>query len=608
MHKSCRFRWAALLALGLCACTSCRRGSADGPPAASKPPSPAQGVLEALSQPVPSPTGVECNDGVDNDGDGQIDWQHDLGCYGELDRTEAALSRKLENGWTTFDPSSDSIRIYVSASDGKDTNDGRSPERPVKSIRHGASLVRDGEHDFLLLKRGDTWRGEHLGAFKVGKGSRQPLVIASYGASTARPRIEIDQHFINHWSGPLNYLALVGLEIASYPKLRNDPKFDGLTGGGLRLIGGGQDLLIEDCLFRHAEIVLQSADGLVYRGVEFRRNIVERAYSSGTCNQNRRHRPCGIYAYQVDRLMVEENLFDHNGWNAEEVPEACASMFNHNLYLTASNTVIRGNVLTRASSMAIKLRADKPAEVQHLTIEDNLIADGEIGISIGGNTSGPYRFTNVVIRNNVLSQIGLGNPTQRGLAWFLDVEDNDQLLVEGNLFATQPWFTNAYGIRLRGVSQRRVMVRRNTFFGLRGPSVLTVNPGGWEAVTLEGNTMIDTTRTPCVVDHRGTFSAVKYQANRYALSLPEQLCVDGAPQSLESWRKSSGETTAEPVATKFVDPERNLASYAKSIGFPDSIEAFVAEARKQSRFNYRDALSARAASEYIRAGFQPIQP
>jgi hypothetical protein len=597
-------RWAAPLALAVCWNIGCRRGSGEVQPAASTPPATAQ-LSSALALPEPAPAGHECNDGLDNDGDGLVDWQNDLGCYNQTDPTEAALSRNQEAGWTTFDPSRDSLRIYVSTS-GNDENDGRSPGRAVKSLSRGASLVRDGENDFLLLKRGDTWRGEHLGAFKIGKGPQRPIVIASYGPSTVRPRIEVDQHFINHGGGDQSFLALVGLEIVAYRKLPKDPKFDGLTGGGLRFIGGGQGVLIEDCLFRHAEIALQSFETFVYRGVEVRRNVLERAYSSGTCNQNPRYRPSGIFAHHVEGFLIEENLFDHNGWNADEVPEACATMYNHNLYLSASDLVIRGNVFTRASSMALKLRADKSAEMQRLVIEDNLMADGEIGISIGGNAKDPYRFTNVVIKNNVLSQIGLGNPTQRGLAWFLDVQDNDDLLVEGNLFVSQPWFTNAYGLKLSGVSQRRIVVRSNTFYGLRGPSLWTINPGGWDSVAVENNTVVDTTRTPCVVDHRGTFATVKYQGNRYALSGPEQFCVDGNPQSLAAWRKLSGEATAVPGPSKFQDPERNVASYAASLGFGRSLEAFVAEARKQSRFDYRPALGARAVNAYIRAGFQPV--
>lgn len=32
----------------------------------------------------------ECDDGIDNDGDGYADWQRDLGCYGPGDHTECA--------------------------------------------------------------------------------------------------------------------------------------------------------------------------------------------------------------------------------------------------------------------------------------------------------------------------------------------------------------------------------------------------------------------------------------------------------------------------------------------------------------------------------------
>lgn len=45
----------------------------------------------------------ECDDGIDNDGDGYADWHRDLGCYGPGDHTEAALPRDEEDGFTTFE-------------------------------------------------------------------------------------------------------------------------------------------------------------------------------------------------------------------------------------------------------------------------------------------------------------------------------------------------------------------------------------------------------------------------------------------------------------------------------------------------------------------------
>ena len=101
---------------------------------------------------------AECDDGIDNDADGLVDWQYDLGCSSAEDSTEAALPRDQEGGWTTFDPGSDTRVVYVSSSTGSDVNDGSSPALAVRTVERGADLVRDGQNDFLLLHRGDVWR------------------------------------------------------------------------------------------------------------------------------------------------------------------------------------------------------------------------------------------------------------------------------------------------------------------------------------------------------------------------------------------------------------------------------------------------------------------
>src|SRR5688572_16232445 len=44
-------------------------------------------------------TSTQCKDGVDNDGDGLVDWQYDVGCYGAADTSEAGLPRAQEAGW-----------------------------------------------------------------------------------------------------------------------------------------------------------------------------------------------------------------------------------------------------------------------------------------------------------------------------------------------------------------------------------------------------------------------------------------------------------------------------------------------------------------------------
>ena len=59
--------------------------------------------------------------------------------------------------------------------------------------------------------------------------------------------------------------------------------------------------------------------------VALRRNVIADAYSTNSHSQ-------GIYADHVRRMLLEENVIDHNGWN-ESVNFASATIFNHNIYL-----------------------------------------------------------------------------------------------------------------------------------------------------------------------------------------------------------------------------------------------------------------------------------
>ncbi|MBW2465132.1 MAG: hypothetical protein JRH11_26015, partial [Deltaproteobacteria bacterium] len=181
------------------------------------------------------PPVTECNDGVDNDGDGLLDWQHDVGCWGEGDATEASRPRDEEGGWTTFDLAADSRLIYVSA-DGDDGNDGLSPETAVATPRRGAELVRDGFPDFLLFRRGDTWRSSLSSdriarRFKSGRSATERLVISSYGDSALRPRFEVEEHFLDDDGHGRSNLAIVGLAFVSYRKSPGDADFNGADGG-----------------------------------------------------------------------------------------------------------------------------------------------------------------------------------------------------------------------------------------------------------------------------------------------------------------------------------------------------------------------------------------
>src|SRR5690348_11040739 len=61
------------------------------------------------------------------------------------------------SGFTVITPSSDSRVVYVSSSQGLDTNSGLSQSAPLKTIAKARTLLRNGMPDEMLLKKGDTW-------------------------------------------------------------------------------------------------------------------------------------------------------------------------------------------------------------------------------------------------------------------------------------------------------------------------------------------------------------------------------------------------------------------------------------------------------------------
>jgi hypothetical protein len=554
---------------------------------------------------------TECNDGIDNDGDGYTDWQNDLGCYGPGDHSEAALPRDQEDGFTTFDIADDSVVVYVSA-DGDDGADG-SIDTPVQTIGRAAALVRDGENDFILLRRGDTFRDQSLGRFKSGRDAAHPLVVAGYGDSLELPRVVGSDYFIDHDGKEKSFVSIVGLHFVVSTRDPDDPDFDGGSGGDgvFRYVGGGKNLLIEGCHIEYGEIVVQSYDTLTYEDVEVRRNVIEKSYHADTCspgdpNGDSTYRPSGMYSSHVERLTIEGNLFDHNGWN-EDVPSACATIYNHNLYLNGNDITIRDNLLTRASSIHIKLRSDTSGDMSGLVVENNYFVEGEIGVSLGGNSEEAYRFADSTIESNVMSDIGRSRPTTRSLAWGLDVQDNDHLDVMRNLFLNQheAGVGNSYAISIDGDTDRDINVEQNLFYRIQNRSLIEHQAAAHTAIGVFGNTFYDPDQDSCLIDHQGEFTGYHYDSNRFFSSAASDqwFCIDGARGDLPAWNKASGDTGERLDAPDFPDANRSVETYAASLGIGSKLTDFIARARRVTRLEYEPRLGAPALNDYIRKGF-----
>ena len=347
-------------------------------------------------------------------------------------------------GWTTFTPSGDTRMIYVSDSQGNDSNSGLEAASPVKTLAKATSLLRDGQPDWLLLKRGDTWTNQNLGDWtRSGRSAEEPMLVTGYGEG-ARPLIRTGtSNGITMWRGGVDYkhLALVGLHFEAHTNNgQNGPH-------GIRLDRPGQNLLIEDVELEKfaTNIVVQSTDAArPFENLTIRRSVIRDAFAMHTGLPGGTHSQ-GVYTSNVRGILIEENVLDHNGHNPD-IAGAEPTIFNHNLYIQtdSDDLVVRGNIIARAASNGLQAR---PGGI----VENNLFLDNSIAMFIAGD--GGSALDNVVLHGSTNELLPDGNPR----AWGIDMKNITGSEALRNIIAHTPGGVDAL-VGLTGVTSEQNVV------------------------------------------------------------------------------------------------------------------------------------------------------
>lgn len=353
-------------------------------------------------------------------------------------------------GWSEVAPSPDSRIIYVSSSEGNDANDGLSAATAVATVSRGAALARPGMPDHILFKTGDTFRTKFgLGNFHSGRSAAEPAVLSYYGEGSVRPVIDCENAFLSAFQVSRANIAVIGLDFYASNQDPDSEQFDPTVFHRNRvafsLIGtSGGNLLIEDCKFRFiglgAFTALNPGD---LENIKIRRNIVVDAWADSTYFEHYsdgRNRQQGMYIEDTRGILIEENLFDHNGWNGQ-VPGAGKNKFNHNIYMQTNNPgsegiLVRGNILARASAHGLQLRSGG-------RVTDNLFLQNSVNVNVGYPPEGPadrsatgYVADNVfleVVRMDSSEEV-FNNPQRSGALWGVNTI-NLPSVVENNIFA-----------------------------------------------------------------------------------------------------------------------------------------------------------------------------
>jgi len=545
----------------------------------------------------------------------------DFGCFGPNYQESDE-----DYGWTLFEPSSDSKIIYVSSSEGNNDNDGLSPQAPVKTLAQGYFLLRDGFPDWLLLKRGDIWDQEWLFLDgKSGRSANEKLLFASYGNLFSRPLIK-NKGVEQSSSFASDHIAFLDLDFYASCRDPNSPDFDSCSSSEIGFVWGwGEDILVEGCKFHwfHKPVRFVDTDDMNAErhisDITLRRSIIARGYSSSTVAHS-----SGLYIQYTDNVLLEENIFDHNGWL--EGDQNSRTQFNHSNYLKhINNLTIRNSIYSRGSNEAHKIDAKTRLSdgtiiggVSNTVVEGNFYVQHWNGIDLGDN--GPeediFSHSNAIVRNNVVTE-----SYSNGIVSTTSLKDaliENNYIVHSGLFETTGGGRRAIGLE-GDFLRENITIRNNIAYQEFSDSssnhdIFRISGKENSQDILVSNNIIQSPiEYRYLIGHvfgASGFNPTTYANNTY-FGVGNQndlfFVISGGgidKFSFSEWVLASGETGATYEEVQFLNPSRDIRTYnVEVLGGEPTLNDFMWEAYEQSKFNWREAYTAERVNDYIREGF-----
>lgn len=497
------------------------------------------------------------------------------------------------NGWTELEPiPGRSLVIFVSSSTGNDNNDGRSSVRPVRTIARAYDLIRDGHPDWIRLRRGDMFFESLPNWKKSGKSTTEPMVVTTFGEGTLRPRILTGSDRGMRATGPelREHLAFIGLELRPHTRTREEGP------GGIEFICEHRDILIEDCLIAGYSDNLQFQGDDVQRAsdVRVRRNVIVDSWAVGQHSQ-------GLYAARVDGLLIEENVFDHNGWNSA-VAGAEPTIFNHNVYIqtSCSNINVVGNIIANASSHGVQVRPGG-------NVTGNLFYRNSINVLLGNEDT---QTTGTIDSNVILEGKDIGPDLPRGMGIHVQnsvgAKIRDNVILRNGTDAGQ-----SEAIAIIGDSDkvvRDLLIERNTIYNWLNNFVIEN-----EAVrnaTFRQNTVYDSINQSPAIRHFFTSTlddVIAYQNVYFVQGTSGWFRAKNSLYSLSQWEDVAIETNSSGIGSRrFADPSRTLERYAQNLLLPANGQIVIDRARLMNRNFWDENYTAAKIVDYFKQGYKLV--
>jgi hypothetical protein len=406
----------------------------------------------------------------------------------------------------------------------------------------------------------------------------RPIIIPSYSAVF---------HFRNY-SGFRNAI-FTSLDI----KNPNYVPSSGASIIGISFLGAFHNLLIEDVRTTGMSggISLWNPAGVPGNNVVVRRCQILNAFSAPNIAHSN-----GMYASSQRNFVVEDCLFDHNGW--KEGDPSTQTIFNHNLYFHDSGSVypliFRNNISARASSHAVQMRSGGIAD-------NNLLYQNPLNILIGSSQA-VYPPIPSTISNNVINDSRDINGAARGNG--LDFVGGDNHFIINNIFkdrVTGSPLMAAISFQGALFPVRSANVRSNITWNWNAPSY-SFYGGTINNITLANNNVNEV--LPILITEGDRSPTLNHRNNFYWCPNTNPFRWNNGYLIPSQFFTSVNDTGSIFSQSVFPDPTRNLNTYYNTI-FNTNTGAmgFINAARENRRGRWDPRLTASAANDWIRAGF-----
>ena len=485
-----------------------------------------------------------------------------------------ASTAATTSGFTSFPVADDARILYVSSSQGSDSNNGLTPQRPFASVDRAKEFLRDGYPDRLLLKAGDVFEGPFGFWGKSGRSATEPMVVSTYGEGD-RPlfRCGLETGLVAFRGEGISHVMFQGFELLAQTRVPGSADFKQEDASefryGIIWRESGGDILFEDLKVTHfaVNIEITGHDGSDVQGearrdverqnrhplvgVTVNRCILTNAYAANGHGQ-------GLFTQQLRGMVIRETLLDHNGWN-EDVPGAVRTIFNHNLYCyftLNAPVVLERNIITRGASHGAQVRPGG-------TVRDNFFDRNALALLVIDAPS-------VVTGNVILESDNINDGAQGARGVGIEAESCETVEIRDNLIARKVG-DSLHAPAISVDRKKDIWYDRIGNFDLRA--------------TVTGNTIYEWTMN----------------SNHRAIQIAD--VINNA--DVRANKVVSSEADQPAGGEAFVNADASVESYLQSNGESGGLERFVQLARERPRGVWDPRWSAAGVNTYLKQAFEP---